>query len=111
VVGIANSMGVGGMQRLLNNAIKNSTEIGLEEEKAIGKQMLSAYVAGDPNAGPNDQRIVRIGFGKVAGSLNETGIGHRGRRAYQIFRLFPPTRGATFTELGDFSLSQSERKR
>lgn len=104
MVGIANSAGGGGLARYLKAAKQAVGGSGVKNEAAIAKHILTAYVKEDPNPGSKDGDLLKIGFGEKPGTLSESGLGHRGRRAYQLFKLFPLKDNVDFSALGKFSL-------
>jgi hypothetical protein len=105
MTGIANSAGVGGMKRFLESALRDAHGTGVERERAIGMAMLRSYVSGDPHGRAKDSDL----FTGPAGKISSDELGHRGRRAYEIFQKFPPSDSKPFTDLGDFALDPDER--
>lgn len=108
MIGVANSMGSGGMRKSLTEAIKHTPGTGIERERAIVKRLLERYVLTDPHPGPADKELLENAFAGKTG-LNEAGLGHRGRRAFMIFKLFPLATDRPFSGLGDFVLAEEER--
>ncbi|WP_275626737.1 hypothetical protein [Pseudomonas sp. 273] len=102
MIGLANSLGAGGMRSALQQAIEHQADLGDSGELAVARRLLQHYVETDPHPGPKDGELLARGF--VAGAeLSEDGLGHRGRRAYALFKAFPLA--APFQELGEFSLA------
>ena len=105
MIGIANIAGVGGMKRFLEPALKGVQGTGIEREKAIGMAMLKSYVSGDPHGKAKDSDL----FVSQIRNISSDELGHRGRRAYEIFQKFPPSDSKLFTDLGEFALDPDEK--
>lgn len=108
MVGIANSRGSRGMRADLIKAMSGVASSAVNRERLIVQNLLRNYVENDPHPGDGDKDLLEKGF---AGSsqLTETHLGHRGRRAYMIFKLFPLSSSKMYSELGDFNLAADER--
>lgn len=103
MIGIANSRGAGGMKSDLKAALAQTPGSGAAREKGAIKRLLETYVSNDPNPGSKDATLLKAGFSGVSPSnLSDSNLGHRGRRAFELFRHFPYASAVVFQELGDF---------
>jgi hypothetical protein len=110
MIGIANSAGHGGMEKYLDAAELKATGSGVEREKSVTREMIRSYVLGDPHLKPNDKDFLLKSFGEKSGPLPAVAtLGHRAKRAAQIFENFPPGKNVPFTQLGDFALQADEK--
>ncbi|MFH0021443.1 hypothetical protein ACFZAC_07495 [Pseudomonas fluorescens] len=102
MIGIANSFGVSGMRKALESTIKKVGNLGDRTEPAVAKALLERYVFGDPHPGMNDTKLINAAYSNAQLSA-ESGLGHRGRRAYWLLKVFPPALNMPFTDLGEFA--------
>jgi hypothetical protein len=95
------------MRNDLKTAIGRALGSEGKRELSIARNLLETYVVSDPNPGLNDRALLESGF-SGSKQLSEQGLGHRGRRAYELFKLFSFSEGSLFSELGEFALAADE---
>lgn len=101
MIGVANSMGVGGMKTLFKKAAARAkSSDGKDRELEITRDALTVYAASDPHRKPADgESVKRILSGdKVSCDL----LGHRAKRVCTIATYFDVVNAKPFLELGSF---------
>lgn len=105
MIGIANSRGAHGMRTDLAEVQKN---IGDVTELELAKHLLTDYVEKDRQYSAPDRTLLELGFGGDS-NLSDKNLSHRGRRALELFQLFPYVDASPFLELGEFNLADDEK--
>jgi len=112
MIGVANSFGASGMR---NGFLRRATEkadalhlTGSAREKAIAEDIAARYIGRDVDAEPNARKILTC-IRDVTAPIpsSDSGLGHRGRRMWEILRAFPD-RAAPLNALGTFALAANE---
>lgn len=117
MIGVANSAGTGGMRTMLKSSISSvdyeypslingDSSDKLKRERLISKKLLEKYVLADPHPRDNDSLLLKQGF--AGDSLTSSSIGHRGRRARELFTKFSYTEKIEFTGLGEFNFVSNQ---
>lgn len=112
MIGIANSFGASGMRSgFLRRAVEKANEqhlVGSARETFIAQDMAARYIGRDVDAEPNARKVLAcIRDSSAAIPSSDSGLGHRGRRMWEILRAFP-NRTAPLDALGTFSLAANE---
>ena len=112
MIGIANSFGAGGMRDgFLRRAVEKADALhltGSARETAIAQDMAARYIGRDVDAEPNARKILAcIRDPSALIPATDSGLGHRGRRMWEILRAFPD-RARPFAALGTFTLTPVE---
>lgn len=107
MIALANSLGASGMRKALESAIEGVGNLGDGTEPAVARALLERYIFGDPHPGMNDTKLINAAYSN-AQLPAESGLGHRGRRAYWLFKVFPPASSKPFTDLGEFAATHNQ---
>jgi len=112
MIGVANSFGAGGMRDgFLRRAIEKADAqhlTGTARELAIAQDIAARYIGRDVEAEPNARKVlaaIRDPSAPIPSS--DSGLGHRGRRMWEVLRAFPD-RAKPVDALGTFALAQGE---
>ena len=103
MIGLANSMGIGGMKTLFRrSAAKATSSDSTARELEITRESLTSYVTADPHRKPGDSDAARRLLS--GGSAACDSLGHRAKRVCMITRHFEPTKTVALTEIGSFAI-------
>ena len=112
MIGVANSFGASGMRDgFLRRAVEKADAqhlTGTARERAIAEDIAARYIGRDVDAEPNARKIlaaIRDPSAPIPSS--DSGLGHRGRRMWEILRAFPD-RAKPVDALGVFALARGE---